>query len=379
MSCNCLVSDLTCFFCRSFFRAARVRHVVFRASRVKRFRRQGRRSLPRRRAATARGPSAGPQRQPAGFLSLAEACGRQHLGPGRRGAIQGSHFGSRSFGSRCLVSLCLPPGPRSGSPMADVPLWLGAAAGWLAPGWSALFNAAPAFAFTASLPATCRQSVAHALLPPELGMGLGLRRGRGRAAAGRHFRGPRMAAQGAAGPSVSDLASGGAGLLLRRSGCHGGCGRRLGKLPARRRTGGSHNRTRCGVLFRNAALPTLTASAGRGGGGTDAGRAGAGGSAAAGEAPRGRPSFEPQRGVTAGGAAGLSGPQAAVLRRCGGYLVARGVIVRRCGGREAADGVSFWTSRVRMTCVPEAGCRAGAAKAWRGRPVPAQTWVFRGC
>ena len=26
-----------------------------------------------------------------------------------------------------------------------------------------------------------------------------------------------------------------------------------------------------------------------------------------------------------------------------------------------------------MTCVPEAGCRAGAAKAWRGRPVPAQT------
>ena len=42
-------------------------------------------------------------------------------------------------------------------------------------------------------------------------------------------------------------------------------------------------------------------------------------------------------------------------------------------GREAADGVSFRTSRVRMTCVPEAGCRAGAAKAWRGRPVPAQT------
>ena len=179
----------------------------------------------------------------------------------------------------------------------------------------------------------------HRVWPPELGMGLGLRRGRGRAAAGRgsgHFRGPRMAAQGAAGPSVSDLASGGAGLLLRRSGCHGGCGRRLGKLPARRRTGGSHNRPRCGVLFRNAALPTLTASAGRGGGGTDAGRAGAGGSAAArpaagrrrGEAPRGRPSFEPQRGVTAGGAAGLSGPQAAVLRRCGGYLVARGVIAR---------------------------------------------------
>ena len=28
---------------------------------------------------------------------------------------------------------------------------------------------------------------------------------------------------------------------------------------------------------------------------------------------------------------------------------------------------------MRMTCVPEAGCRAGAAKAWRGRPVPAQT------
>ena len=26
-----------------------------------------------------------------------------------------------------------------------------------------------------------------------------------------------------------------------------------------------------------------------------------------------------------------------------------------------------------MTCVPEAGCRAGVAKAWRGRPVPAQT------
>ena len=77
------------FFCRSLFRAARVRHVVFCASRVKRFRRQGRRSLPRRRAATARGPSAGPQRQPASFLSLAEACGRQHFGPGRRGAIQG--------------------------------------------------------------------------------------------------------------------------------------------------------------------------------------------------------------------------------------------------------------------------------------------------
>ena len=77
------------FVFRAFFRAARVRHFVFRASRVKHFRRQGRRSLPRRRAATARGPSAGPQRQPAGFLSLAEACGRQHLGPGRRGAIQG--------------------------------------------------------------------------------------------------------------------------------------------------------------------------------------------------------------------------------------------------------------------------------------------------
>ena len=149
-----------------------------------------------------------------------------------------------------------------------------------------------------------------------------------RAAAGRgsgHFRGPRMAAQGAAGPSGSDLASGGAGLLLRRSDCHGGCGRRLGKLPARRRTGGSHNRTRCGVLFRNAALPTLTASAGRGGGGTDAGRAGAGGSAAArpaagrrrGEAPRGRPSFEPQRGVTAGGCGAKrpSGCRPAPLRR----------------------------------------------------------------
>ena len=72
-------------FCRTFFSAARVRHVVFRASRVKRFRRQGRRSLPRRRAATARGPSAGPQRR-----SLAEACGRQHLGPGRRdGTVHG--------------------------------------------------------------------------------------------------------------------------------------------------------------------------------------------------------------------------------------------------------------------------------------------------
>ena len=88
----CLVPDAQdggrlFFFCRTIFRAARVNH--FFSCKQGEALSATRAEEPSPPSCRARGPSAGPQRQPAGFLSLAEACDRQHLGPGRRGAIQG--------------------------------------------------------------------------------------------------------------------------------------------------------------------------------------------------------------------------------------------------------------------------------------------------